>query len=372
MSSTKDWLTLYLTPGLGSNGIRDLIDHFGSPTEVLSAPKKELLRLPGRLSKKTRAAIGRNDVQSAAAEELSRTTRTGIAILCWDDECFPAWLRNIPDPPVLLYVKGKTGVLSEPGVSIVGSRAASVYGLKMAGELASQLAARGYNVISGLALGIDAAAHRGAMAAGGKTIAVLGCGLDIIYPEQNRELFEIIPANGAIVSEYPLGTSPDSFRFPARNRLISGLGSGVVVVEAAKRSGSLITADLALDQGREVFAVPGRADSIKSTGTHRLLQAGAKLVLNVDDIICEIPPIADHGRDQELASGSTDRADEAVAETSEEEKKVLGQLEVYPKTVDDVIVGSELPVEKVNELLLTLELKGLCEVLPGRQYQLKL
>ncbi len=371
MSPTKEWLTLYLTPGLGPSGLKSLVDHFGSPAKVLAAPKKELLKTAGRLTKKTLAAIGRDEQRDAAAEELVRTARAGITILCWDDENFPVGLKNIPDPPVILYVKGNTGVLNKPAVSMVGSRAASVYGLQMAEELSRQLAVRGFTVISGLALGIDAAAHRGALSGGGETIAVLGCGLDIIYPGQNRELFKIIPANGAIVSEYPLGTSPDSFRFPARNRLISGLASGVVVVEAARRSGSLITADLALDQGREVFAVPGRADSIKSTGTHRLLQAGAKLVLNVDDIICELPPGSTPDRDQLSSSGPKGQVRENVPETSEEEKKILDLLEVYPKTVDDVIVGSKMPVKKVNELLLTLELKGLCVVLPGRQYQLK-
>jgi DNA processing protein len=371
MCPTKEWLTLYLTPGLGPSGLKSLVDHFGSPAKVLAVPKKELLKTAGRLTRKTLAAIGQSEQREAAEEELAKTARAGITILCWDDEDFPAWLKNIPDPPVILYVKGKTGVLSKPAISMVGSRAASVYGLQMAEELSRQLAARGFTVISGLALGIDAAAHRGSLSAGGKTVAVLGCGLDIIYPEQNRDLFEIIPANGAIISEYPLGTSPDSFRFPARNRLISGLASGVVVVEAARRSGSLITADLALDQGREVFAVPGRADSIKSTGTHRLLQAGAKLVLNVDDIICELPPGSAPDRNQLLSSGPKEHFKEKLPESSEEEKKILDLLEVYPKTVDDVIVGSKMPVKKVNELLLTLELKGLCVVLPGRQYQLK-
>jgi DNA processing protein len=261
---------------------------------------------------------------------------------------------------------------------VVGSRAASSYGLKMAEELAGQLARRGLTVISGLAMGIDAAAHRGALAAGGQTIGVLGCGLDVIYPEQNRKLFELIPENGAIVSEYPLGTGPDGFRFPARNRIISGLGLGVVVVEATQRSGSLITAELALDQGRDVFAVPGRADSVKSTGTHRLLQAGAKLVLDVNDITSELL-LADQSAGKKAAAASdkiagaaSDKiAGAARAELNAEEKKIIDLLEVYPKTVDDVIVGSKLPVERVNELLLILEFKGLCEVLPGRQYQIK-
>ncbi|MDT8334860.1 MAG: DNA-processing protein DprA, partial [Desulfurivibrionaceae bacterium] len=284
MEILEEWLTLYLTPGLGSGGCRHLVDHFGSPAAVLQASPQDLQKVPGRIGKKGCAAIGRRETRLAAKKELHRAAAAGIEIICRDSDDFPAWLLNIPDPPLLLYVKGRTAALNSPGIGIVGSRAASSYGLKMAADLARQLARQGLTVISGLALGIDAAAHRGALAADGKTVAVLGCGLDIIYPAQNRELFAAIPAHGAIVSEYPLGTKPDSFRFPARNRIISGLGLGVVVVEAAQRSGSLITAGHALDQGREVFAVPGRADSVKSTGTHRLLQAGAKLVLGINDI----------------------------------------------------------------------------------------
>jgi DNA processing protein len=378
MGLLEDWLTLYLTPGLGAAGCKKLVDYFGSPASVLTASRQALLAAPWRPNKKVCEALGRQEFRLAATEELARTARAGIALLCWHDADFPRWLLNIPDPPILLYVKGRTEVLSKAGVSVVGSRAASSYGLKMAEELAGQLARRGLTVISGLAMGIDAAAHRGALAAGGQTIGVLGCGLDVIYPEQNRKLFELIPENGAIVSEYPLGTGPDGFRFPARNRIISGLGLGVVVVEATQRSGSLITAELALDQGRDVFAVPGRADSVKSTGTHRLLQAGAKLVLDVNDITSELL-LADQSAGKKAAAASekiagavSDKIAEAArAELNAEEKKIIDLLEVYPKTVDDVIVGSKLPVERVNELLLILEFKGLCEVLPGRQYQIK-
>jgi DNA processing protein len=370
MGLLEDWLTLYLTPGLGAAGCKKLVDYFGSPASVFTASRQALLTAPWCPNKKVCEALGRRDLRLAAAAELERIADAGISLLCWNDADFPQWLLNIPDPPILLYVKGRTEVLSKPGISVVGSRAASSYGLKMAEDLAYQLARRGLTVISGLAMGIDAAAHRGALAAGGQTIGVLGCGLDIIYPEQNRKLFEIIPENGAIISEYPLGTGPDGFRFPARNRIISGLGLGVLVVEATQRSGSLITADLALDQGREVFAVPGRADSVKSTGTHRLLQAGAKLVLDVNDITNELL-LGEKAAGKPPAPDSNKIAEAVRAELSVEEKKIIGLLEVYPKTVDDVIVGSNLPVERVNELLLILEFKGLCEVLPGRQYQIK-
>ncbi|MCK4838528.1 MAG: DNA-protecting protein DprA, partial [Desulfobulbaceae bacterium] len=205
MAHLEDWLTLYLTPGLGPTGCRNLIDHFGSPTSVLKASRQTLMKAPGRPSKKACEAIGRQDIRDAAHLELARTAKAGISLLCWDDDNFPNRLLNIPDPPILLYVKGCLSSLCNPGVAIVGSRAASAYGLKMSEDLAKQLARSGLTVISGLALGIDAAAHRGTLAAGGTTIAVLGCGLDVIYPTQNRKLFEMIPKNGAIVSEYPMG-----------------------------------------------------------------------------------------------------------------------------------------------------------------------
>ncbi|HSH12758.1 MAG TPA: DNA-processing protein DprA, partial [Desulfurivibrionaceae bacterium] len=257
-------------------------------------------------------------------------------------------------------------VLAEPGISIVGSRAASSYGLQMAETLAGQLASQGITVISGLAQGIDSAAHRGALKGGGRTVAVLGCGLDLVYPPENRALFDTIPTQGALVSEYPLGTRPDGFRFPARNRIISGLSRGVVVVEATLKSGSLITAELALEQGREVFAVPGRADSLKSAGCHHLLQQGAKLVISAADILIEFggnrPPATD------VASQSVPLP---VAPLSDEERAIMAGLEIYPRNIDEVLNACGLPVERVNELLLMLEIKGYCEVLPGRQYQLK-
>ncbi|MCA1765546.1 MAG: DNA-processing protein DprA, partial [Desulfobulbaceae bacterium] len=350
MEILEEWLTLYLTPGLGSGGCRHLVDHFGSPAAVLQASPQDLQKVPGRISKKGCAAIGRRETRLAAKKELQRAASAGVEIICRDDDDFPEWLLNIPDPPLILYVKGRTAALNSPGIGIVGSRAASTYGLKMAEDLARQLARQGLTVISGLALGIDAAAHRGALRARGNTVAVLGCGLDVIYPAANRKLFEAIPDHGAIVSEYPLGTRPDSFRFPARNRIISGLGLGVVVVEAAQRSGSLITAAHALDQGREVFAVPGRADSIKSTGTHRLLQAGAKLVLNINDITSELIHLGITDNSKKPAVKSTMPA--AAEELNPEEKKILAQLEVYPKSVDDVIVATNLAAERVSELLL--------------------
>ncbi len=365
MDRLEEWLTLYLTPGLGVAGCKNLADWFGSPGRALKASRKELAAVRG-LREKGLDAIGHSQPRQDAVEELRRAKQLGLTVICTDDREYPEWLHHIPNPPVILYIKGDPSVLAEPGISIVGSRAASSYGLRMAETLAGQLTNLGITVISGLALGIDTAAHQGALKSGGKTVAVLGCGLDLIYPLQNRELFEIIPKRGALVSEYPLGTKPEGFRFPARNRIISGLSRGVVVVEATLKSGSLITAELALEQGREVFAIPGRADSLKSTGCHRLLQQGAKLVMSVADVVGEF---TDLPRVKQATAAGRPQAP-PVAELSEDERRILATLEVYPKHIDEVITTSRLPVDRVNELLLMLEIKGYCEVLPGQQYQL--
>ncbi|MCK5232541.1 MAG: DNA-processing protein DprA, partial [Desulfobulbaceae bacterium] len=253
------------------------------------------------------------------------------------------------------------------GIGIVGARAATEYGKRVSKNMAARLAGKGLTVISGLALGIDTAAHKGALAAGGKTIGVLGCGIDVVYPRQNVRLFREISESGAIVTEYPMGTKPEGYHFPARNRIISGLSLGVTVVEAARKSGSLITAQLALDQGRDVFAIPGRVDSSKSEGVHRLLQDGAKLVQSVDDIIEELNPglLGENFNTPEIGPNNKDFLQGLDAEA----KLIYSFLDVYPKTIDEIIRGAGLTAQKVSELLLTMELKGLVAALPGNQYQ---
>ncbi|MDX1776326.1 MAG: DNA-processing protein DprA, partial [Desulfobulbales bacterium] len=284
-----------------------------------------------------------------------------------DDPLYPFLLKNIHDPPLVLYVLGDPELLTGRGVAIVGSRAATHYGRSIAEKMAAGLSRQGLTIISGMALGIDTAAHAGTLAAQGKTIAVLGCGLDIIYPPSNRKLYRDIASSGAVVSEYPLGTIPDNFRFPARNRIISGLSLGVVVVEAAKRSGSLITASHALEQGREVFAVPGRIDSAKSAGAHSLLQQGAKLVHSVNDIVEEF-----------CCAGSPenhdDKGDDPVEpdfhdQLNDEEAVLFTCLDVYPMTIDEIVRQSGYTPQKTNELLLLLEIKGMVQTLPGNRYQ---
>ena len=360
----RDWLTLHLVPGLGAVGFRKLVETFGSAAAALRAGRKDLRQVQG-LRPEAILAITTAPPYHDAERELKRIKPLGISVICFGDTDYPALLANIYNPPMVLFVKGDLNALSKCGLAVVGSRAATSYGLKIARDLSGQLAAKGLVIVSGLALGIDTAAHAGALATGGETVAVLGCGLDVCYPRSNERLAEEIAKAGAVVSEYSLGTQPDAFRFPARNRIISGLSRGVLVVEAAQRSGSLITARLALDEGREVFAIPGRVDSVKSTGTHRLLQEGAKLVGTVDDILEELG-----WRKENSGADKTPGAPAPPAVTlSEDESRILQLLDVYPKHIDTIIIQARLSVAKVSEILLLLELHGLIEAVPGQQYR---
>lgn len=360
----RDWLTLHLVPGLGAGGFRKLVEIFGSATQALHAGKKALQGVPGLRSEAINAIVS-TPPYDEAERELKQIEQLGVALVCFGDPGYPPLLANIYQAPMVLYVKGDPGLLNKAGLAVVGSRAATSYGLKIARDLSGQLAAKGLVIVSGLALGIDTAAHTGALAVGGKTVAVLGCGLDVPYPKSNEGLAGRIGADGALVSEYRLGTLPEPFRFPARNRIISGLARGVLVVEAAQRSGSLITARLALDEGREVFAIPGRVDSVKSAGTHRLLQEGAKLVGGIDDILDELGwQTASHGK----GLPSVQQAPSALT-LGPEERQVLALLDVYPKHIDSIITQARLGAAKVNEVLLLLEMHGMIEALPGQQYR---
>jgi len=364
------WLTLHLAPSLGSTSCRKLVEHFGSPERVLSATASQLKEAASRVRQKAIAALcgdGKEGLGLAARQELERAEELGIEFFTIDDPRYPVLLKNIHDPPIILYVLGNTEALEGRGIAMVGSRAATHYGRDVAGQLAEGLARQGFTIVSGMALGIDTESHKGALAAGGRTIAVLGCGLDVIYPPSNQLLYKQISESGAVVSEYPLGTEPDNFRFPARNRIISGLSLGVVVVEATKRSGSLITANHALEQGREIFAVPGRIDSMKSAGSHTLLQEGAKLVLNINDIIEELAPTMQIQPAAGLSQAAKNSA--SMEGLSPEEEKIYGFLEVYPSSIDEIIRQSGFTPQKANELLLMMELKGIVESLPGKSYR---
>jgi DNA processing protein len=364
------WLALHLAPGLGPVTCRKLVAHFGSPEEVLSAGSKMLAeRVPLRPeSLDALRGPGRVHLDELVEKEIDQADSENIMIIPIDDPFYPDLLKEIHDPPVALYVRGAPELLNDRSIAIVGSRAATQYGLGIAGQMASTLSGQGFTIISGMALGIDTSAHNGALAAGGRTIAVLGCGLDIVYPPGNKQLHKHIASAGTVVSEFPLGTKPESFRFPARNRIISGLSLGVLVVEAANRSGSLITASHALEQGREVFAVPGRIDSMKSAGTHTLLQQGAKLVHSINDIIEELSVAAQPGQGKDVSQGIEGEPVSPV-NLSQEEAELLNCLDVYPRTIDDIVQESGFSAQKANELLLHLELKGVVEALPGTSYK---
>ena len=367
MDPIQDWLTLHFVPGLGPAGCRVLVETMDGPSKVLAADFKSLLQIPG-VRRKAVEIISGQPPYKLAEEELRKVKERGVILVSWDNPAYPKALRNIYNPPMLLYVRGDVAQLNRPAIAVVGSRAATSYGLKIARRLAAEIAGHGLTVVSGLALGVDAAAHAGAIDVQGSTVAVLGCGVDVSYPRSNWSLAGKIAASGAVVSEYPLGTQPEAFRFPARNRIISGLALGVVVVEAAARSGSLITARLAMEEGREVFAIPGRVDSCKSTGAHKLLQDGAKLVYRVEDILEElagqfVASPADDGLEKMSLSSASDQA------ISEEEAKIMAILDEYPQHIEVIINRAGNTAQKVSEILLILELKGLVESLPGQQYR---
>src|SRR5881628_2684845 len=300
------------------------------------------------------------------------------ATLNLGDERYPELLRAIHDPPAVLYCDGSVEPGDRQAVAIVGSRQATPYGLRITETLAGELSALGFTILSGFARGIDAAAHRAALAAGGRTIAVLGCGLDVDYPPGHASLRAEIAGSGAVLTEFAPGTPPRATNFPRRNRIISGLALGVVVVEAAEDSGSLITARLALEQGREVFAVPGPIDVPTSRGPHGLLKQGAKLVETVDDIVEELLPQLDRPLTPTLSlslspggRGKGEGESFARNDLSPEERAMLELMSREPRHLDDLTEQSRLPAAEVARMLLGLELKALVDQLPGQQYCLK-
>ena len=283
------WLALARVKGLGCVGCKKLATRFGDPTKAFAVAPSELAAIEGLQREAIDGLVGFSQ-WAEVDHELKRIRSAGITLVRYTDAEYPARLRAIADPPPLLYVKGAFAASDERAMAIVGSRSASDYGRRVARDLARGLASYGFTVVSGMARGIDGTAHETSLNAGGRTIAVLGSGVDRVYPAEHDKLYQRITENGAVISEFPMGTRPLAFNFPARNRLISGLSLGVVVVEATEKSGSLITAALALEQGREVFAVPGEVGASRSRGAHRLIRQGAKLVETVDDIVEEIAP----------------------------------------------------------------------------------
>lgn len=363
----EHWLTLSLLPGLGCTLIHRLVEQCGSASAVVRS-RGRLRTAPLGVGDRLKEILADEGLLAQAArqarDERDRLEQLGGWLLCPESPEYPPSLHVIPDPPAVLWCRGDLSLFSLSMIALIGSRAATEYGRRTAARFAAELAEHRIVIVSGAAYGIDAAAHRGALAAGGKTVAVLGCGLDVAYPKSHAPMLADIAASGLVLSEYPLGTKPEGFRFPARNRLISGLCKGVVVVEATEKSGSLITARLALDQGREVFAVPGRVDSLKSAGTHWLIRQGAQLVRHAGDVLEAL----EMGQGRAAFAAVMPPEDGATAMT-EKERLVWEILEVYPQDIDTLVRKTRLAVVDVHGLLLQLELKGLIRQLPGQLYE---
>ncbi len=357
-----DWLRLSLTEGVGTQTARELMSRFGLPEHIFSAGFPALQKcVPDKLALTLSTAPG-DALLTQIENSLAWASLPGNQILTFADDDYPQSLLSIPDPPPVLYVKGRSDLLSRASVAIVGSRNATQQGLQNAGRFAEALSHAGLTVVSGLALGIDAAAHQGAlsaMASQGSTVAITGTGLDLVYPARHRELAHRIAAEGCLVSEYPLGTPAIAANFPRRNRLISGLSLGVLVVEAALQSGSLITARSALEQGREVFAIPGSIHSPLAKGCHQLIRQGAKLVESAQDILEEL-------RWQSPVIAPEHKTRAAVADAGQAEAGLLLNAAGHdPVSVDELAERTRLSVMAIQAGLLELELQGQIERLAG-------
>ncbi|PKN20755.1 MAG: DNA-protecting protein DprA [Deltaproteobacteria bacterium HGW-Deltaproteobacteria-6] len=373
----KYWIALRSINGIGNASVQSLLDRFLSPAAVFSASIQALSAIPG-ISKENAAAIVSFNDWDKILRQMDALDKTGVKIITCLDDFYPINLLNIYDRPVFLYVLGNLEKDDIP-VAIVGSRRASAYGRYTTDRISRELALKGITIVSGMARGIDSCAHRGALAAKGRTIAVLGSGLDVIYPPENKNLFTDIAQNGAVVSEFPPGTQPLPYHFPARNRIISGLSYGVVVVEAGEKSGSLITARLAMEQGREVFAIPGTIDSASSRGTNSLIKQGAKLIDSIDDILEDILPQIERSslqikpQKQQIVPACIPRANaERNADSlSLIDQTILKTLSREKTHADDIISGTGLPPADVSSALIMLELRGIILQHTGQYYSLK-
>ncbi len=361
MNARSAYIALNMIEGLGPVRVRALVRTLGAPEAVFTAGRDDLLRAEGVGRQLADTILEQREQIDPDAEE-QRAQRLGARIVACCDPDYPAPLKDIHDPPLALYVMGALAPQDRHAIALVGTRHASHYGLATADRLGYQLAKVGFTVISGLARGIDTAAHRGALKGGGRTLAVLGGALDQLYPPENRELAAAITAQGAVISEYTLGRPPDRTTFPYRNRVVSGLSMGVVVVEAAPGSGALMTADQALEQGRSVFAVPGRVDAAGARGPHRLIKNGARLVEDVDDIVQEfeflIPP------EKKAGARALDSRPQTVL--SDAEQQIVRALWEGPLDVDALCRRTALDIPRISSMLVGLEMKRIVRMLPGR------
>ena len=363
------WLTLKRIPDLGNRSLLRLVKAMGSPSAILNADDRALDAIPG-LSSKARFALRKAARPRPPLEEWRRLRELGGRLVSILDADYPANLKEIEDPPAVLFFLGTLEPRDLVAVAVVGSRAASPGGVHFTERLCGDLASSGVTVVSGFAVGIDGAAHRGALRAGGRTIAVLGCGIDIPYPKPHGALRTDVVKNGAFLSEFLPGTPPAPAHFPQRNRIISGLSLGVVVVEAAQRSGSLITARFALEQGREVFAVPGMARNFRSVGPHGLLRQGAKLVESAEDILEEIRPLLRTVPEQRTVPSMPPPGVMPIRELSTEEASIVGVLGSAPVHIDEIARTTGMPASRLSALLVGLELRGVVRQSVGKYFVL--
>lgn len=369
-----DWIALNMTPGVGPRAATKLLERFGAADAVFHARRTELESL--RLKPETTDSIIKREFHEMAEKELGCVKELGGDVLILDDGSYPSLLREIDDPPPVLYVKGDwQACFEQPAVGVIGSRACSTYGENASEMLSRDLASRGITIVSGLARGIDSAAHRGAMRGQGRTIAVLGTGIDSVYPKENNGLVrELLASGGCLVSQFPLGTPPIAENFPYRNRIISGLSLGVLIVEASERSGSLITARLAMEQNREVMAVPGNITSSNSFGTNYLIKSGAKLVQQWQDVVAELPSEISAAilppKIEETRPETAKRQPELMpADMSENECKIWQILTPDESThIDILLETSGLSFGDLNNALVGLDIRDLIRVLPGKHY----
>jgi len=362
--SLYPWLALNRIDGLGKVGYARLIERFGSPEKVFQTDLGDLQSIEG-IRKNTALDIVKFKKSEKIDRELDELEKQKVGVLTLNNPLYPFLLAKIHDPPPYLYYKGSPSIQDGRSLAVVGSRLASPYGIKMTERLAWGLSQKGLTIVSGMARGIDTAAHQGALMAQGRTVAVLGSGLDVVYPPENTKLFDRIVELGMVCSEFPLGTLPERQNFPIRNRIISGLALGVVIVEATSRSGSLITARLALEQGREVFAVPGSVESFKSSGTHSLIKQGAKLVEHAQDILEEL-----HWEEspKKVEQGPKIEFTERSPSLSPKEKQIWDLLSNGSLHVDQMVRQAGIGISPMLSLLLEMELKGLIKQLPGKLF----
>lgn len=373
MTEQEALIALNLIPDIGSTQLKNLLEAFGSAPKIFLNSENTLKKVD-KIGDKIARAIVTFSFESLK-KELTLARKLGVTVITLEDNDYPKNLKEIYDPPLCLYVKGTLSSADTLALAIVGSRRASLYGLSCAEKFSYDLAQYGIMVVSGLARGVDTHAHAGALKAKGRTLAILGSGLNSVYPPENTKLAEKIAANGAVISEFPLNTEPLARNFPRRNRVISGLSLGTIVVEAARNSGALITADFALEQSREVFAIPGKVDSATSVGTNRLIKQGAKLIESVEDVLDELKTklkeciiLQKESKAAQAIAISKEKDDTMALALSEDERAVYGLINDTPRYADEIIEQASLSSSRVMAVLLKLEMEHVVTQLPGKMF----